>query len=190
MRGFTGISVYRDNSFHNTYRDTSDEKPEFWDICKFWKNYVYLWWGSDQYLQGGSVKKKIIIRQAVQTKDNPPQKIRQRNNERHNSMCNTFKICIKCRKKGNQFQPVQKCPVLLIINLYSRSPINALYLKIYLCLSIFQCVLYTVPLIFATITQLVWYTQIETRVTHGNRCSREAWYIIGKYCLIKTLIII
>ena len=135
-------------------------------------------------------KKKSIIRQAVQTKDNTPNKIRQRNNERHNSMYNTFKICIKCRKKGNQLQPVQKCPVLFIINLYSRSPINALHLKIYMCSSILQCVLYSVPLIVATITQLVRYTQIEMRVTHGNRCSREAWYIIGKYCLIKTLILI
>ena len=29
MRGFTGISVYRDNSSHNTYRNTWDEKPVF-----------------------------------------------------------------------------------------------------------------------------------------------------------------
>ena len=29
MRGFTGISVYRDNSSHDMYRDMSDEKPVF-----------------------------------------------------------------------------------------------------------------------------------------------------------------
>ena len=29
MWGFTGISVYRDNSSNDMYRDTSDEKPVF-----------------------------------------------------------------------------------------------------------------------------------------------------------------
>ena len=29
MWGFIGISVYRDNLSHNTYRDTLDEKPVF-----------------------------------------------------------------------------------------------------------------------------------------------------------------
>ena len=89
--------------------------------------------------------------------------------------------------------PVQKCPVLLFINLYSRSPNNALYLKnIYVPYYSLVCSLLCSTNFCHNNPISAIYTERDASYTWEQMFKRSMiyMYIIGKYCLIKTLIII